>query len=280
MQYIDIINPEIVFVKKDDKFILASKKELAKLFERHSDLVWGLVDKKGMHFGIGKDFKAGKELAGIVGEHICDIICQTNIKSNKNIYFGYKKSRQAGKVNTGKKYSTISQLVDETCQANYIMQVDEEDNIIGMRDIKDFSNSDLIHRSVHLILLNDRDEMLICRRAKTKRWYPDLYSYSVSGTVEDEPYFEAMQREMKEEIGLELPFARLFKYKYFDKKADNAWRVVYISRSNKKPKIDKKEVDEYQWIGLDELANELKNNPTKYTPPFLAGMKLFFEKSK
>ncbi|MBU0648462.1 NUDIX domain-containing protein [Patescibacteria group bacterium] len=158
-----------------------------------------------------------------------------------------------------------------------IIQVDEEDNLIGLRAIKDFDKSDLIHRSVHLILMNSKGEMMLQKRAKGKRWYPGLYSYSVSGTVEDEAYFEAMDREMKEEIGLDLMFCRLFKYLHTDKKADNAWRVVYLAQSDEKVKPDKKEIDEVKWVKLKDLKKDLKNNPDAYTKPFAAGMNIFFK---
>ncbi|MFA4930995.1 MAG: NUDIX domain-containing protein [Patescibacteria group bacterium] len=158
-----------------------------------------------------------------------------------------------------------------------VMQVDEEDNVVGLREIGDFDQSDLIHRAVHLILLNSQGEMLLQKRAKGKRWYPNLYSYSVSGMVEDEPYFEAIERETKEEIGLKnLIFCRLFKYIHEDKKVDNAWCVVYLANSDKKIKADKKEVSRVKWIKLSALKKDLQENPQRYTPPFKKGMKIFF----
>lgn len=75
------------------------------------------------------------------------------------------------------------------------IEVDEKDNVIGFRPRDDFYTGKYIHRASHLILFNSKNEILIQKRASTKKWYPNLYTFSVSGTVADESYEDCIKKE-------------------------------------------------------------------------------------
>ena len=95
--------------------------------------------------------------------------------------------------------------------AEMISEVDKDDNFLGLREREEFYSGNYIHRASQLILLNPENKMLIQKRAPRKKWYPDRYTYSVSGTVGDESYEACIEREMLEEIGIPVPFRKLFK---------------------------------------------------------------------
>jgi isopentenyldiphosphate isomerase len=63
------------------------------------------------------------------------------------------------------------------------LEVDKNNRVIGLRSIPDFQTGKYIHRSAHLLLFNSKGDVLIQKRSSNKRWYPNLYTYSVSGTV-------------------------------------------------------------------------------------------------
>ncbi len=157
------------------------------------------------------------------------------------------------------------------------IEVDKNDNVIGLRPREDFHKGKYIHRASNLILFNSKKEILLQYRAATKKLYPNLITYSVSGMVANETYSECIKREMKEEIGINIPLKKLFVYPFFDK-YDKAFRAVFIGKTDKEIYHNKKEIQGIKWIDANKLKKEILESPNKYTPPFVEGMKIFFSK--
>lgn len=155
------------------------------------------------------------------------------------------------------------------------IEVDENDNQIGLRPRDDIYTGKYIHRASHLILFNSKNEILLQLRAPTKKWYPDLLTYSVSGTVANESYEDCIQKEMQEEIGISINVKRLFTYPFFDT-FDKAWHCVFVGKTNGTVIPDVKEMSEITWIAVDELKKDIAENPGRYTPPFIEWMKIYF----
>jgi len=158
-------------------------------------------------------------------------------------------------------------------------EVDENNNVIGLRPIKDFQSGKYIHRSAHLLLFNSKGEVLIHKRSPNKIWSPNLYTFSVAGTVGDESYEDCIKHEIPEELGIKIPVKLLFIYKFFIPK-DKSFHALFIGKSDKKIKPDPDEISEIKWVSLKWLRKDISDNPEEYTLPFLAGMKKYFEKFK
>ena len=157
------------------------------------------------------------------------------------------------------------------------IEVDKNDNKIGLRPRDDFYTGKYIHRASHLILFNSKNEILLQYRVSTKKWYPDLFTYSVSGTVADESYEDCIKKEMQEEIGISVPVKKLFTYPFFDT-FDKAWHCVFVGASDDNIIPDTREIQKIKWINVDELREDITKNPGIYTPPFIEGMKKYFNR--
>lgn len=156
------------------------------------------------------------------------------------------------------------------------IEVDENDNIIGSRPREEFYTGEHIHRSTYLILLNSKNEIIIQKRASTKKWYPDLYTFAVARTVQKgETYEESMEKGLKKKIGIFTPLKFLFKL-FFQEKSDRAFRAVFIGKIDKEIKSNKKDITEVKWINIDEIKEDIKKHPEKYAPPFIECMKKYF----
>ncbi|MCK9272649.1 NUDIX domain-containing protein [Candidatus Gracilibacteria bacterium] len=155
------------------------------------------------------------------------------------------------------------------------IEVDINDSQIGLRPRDDFYTGKYIHRSSHLILFNSKNEILLQHRTPTKKWYPNLFTYSVSGTVANESYEECIEREMQEEIGISINVKRLFTYPFFDT-LDKAWRCVFIGKTDDNIIPDAREIQEIKWMDADELKRDILKNSDIYSPPFVEGMKKYF----
>lgn len=157
------------------------------------------------------------------------------------------------------------------------IEVDKDNKPLGLRPREDFYTGKYIHRSSHLILFNSKNEILIQKRAATKIWFPNLYTYSVSGTVADETYEETIAREMAEEIGISVPAKKLFEFPHFDT-LDKAWQCIFVGKSDEAITADAREMSEVKWVNAELLKIDIQEHPEIYTPPFIIGMKKFFEK--
>lgn len=155
------------------------------------------------------------------------------------------------------------------------IEVDKEDNVLGLRPRDDFYTGKYIHRSSNLILFNSKNEILVQKRSPTKKWYPNLYTYSASGTVADESYEDCMKKEMQEEIGISIPVKFIFKYPFFDE-LDKAFHAVFVGKSDDEIKPDNREMTEIKWIPGEDLKKDIQEHSEKYTPPFVEGMKKYF----
>ena len=161
-----------------------------------------------------------------------------------------------------------------------ICEVDRDDNFLGLREREEFYSGNYIHRASQLILLNPENKMLIQRRAPWKKWYPNRYTYSVSGTVGNETYEACMEREMPEEIGILVPFHKLFRIPCLIEKG-GAFHTVFLgmcpAETVKLIRPDIEEMISINWIELDELYSAIETAPENFTPSLRAGITKIFE---
>ena len=137
------------------------------------------------------------------------------------------------------------------------IEVDEDNNVIGLRPREDFYGTGRIHRGVHLLLFNSDSKLLLQRRSENKKWYPRFFSFSAGGTVGDETTEECIKRETYEEIGIkDISFNELFTF-HFSDKVNNSFETIFLSQSDSPVIIDKKEVESCKWVSIEELKKDL-----------------------
>lgn len=84
--------------------------------------------------------------------------------------------------------------------------LDENGNKIGIIRNKRliYENGDW-HKTVHVWLINDKNELLIQKRSKNKETFPNLWAISIAGhVITGENSIQAAKREIKEEIGIDI----------------------------------------------------------------------------
>jgi 8-oxo-dGTP diphosphatase len=54
------------------------------------------------------------------------------------------------------------------------------------------------------VILRQADRLLLCHRAPTRRWYPDVWDFPGGHVEPEERPEEALRREVMEELGVEL----------------------------------------------------------------------------
>jgi isopentenyl-diphosphate Delta-isomerase len=159
-----------------------------------------------------------------------------------------------------------------------LILVDAEDNISGY-DEKE--NCHLIptklHRAFSIFIINSKGEMLIHKRSTLKDTWPGFWTNACcSHPRKEESLDNATQRRLMEEMGFTCPLKYLFKFQYrsdYDKKyGENEVDHVFIGFYDGTLKPDKNEIEEWKFIGIDTLQEDVKNYPAKYTPWFMKAL--------
>lgn len=115
---------------------------------------------------------------------------------------------------------------------------------------------------VHALIFNSKGELLIQKRADCKSHWPSLWDISVGGCViKGETPAIAMQRELKEELGLDYDFSnsRPFMTFSFEGGYDD-WFYLEMDVDPHKLILQEEEVSDAKYATLDEIKNLINEN--------------------
>ncbi len=101
---------------------------------------------------------------------------------------------------------------DHSPSDELVEHIDEDGNVLEVVTRARMRRENLRHRSVGIVVLNRRGEVLIHRRAEDKDVWPGQWDLAAGGVVaHGETFEEAAARELAEELGItgaELEFVR------------------------------------------------------------------------
>lgn len=153
-----------------------------------------------------------------------------------------------------------------------IIVVNEKDEIIGHKEWADQDLND-ITRVTGLWIYNSKGEVLITQRVFSKRYDPGKWQPAAAGTVEEgESYLSNIIKEAEEEIGIKLkedqlvPGSHEFRntsHKYFRQSYS-----VKLDLAIEAFKIQKDEVENIQWISIEELDKWVAKRPEDFLISF------------
>jgi 16S rRNA (adenine1518-N6/adenine1519-N6)-dimethyltransferase len=145
---------------------------------------------------------------------------------------------------------------------------DENDNVIGQARRSEVHARGLLHRAVHIFVLNTAGLLLLQKRTAEKDEFPQCFTSSASGHVSaGETYDECAPRELEEELGLRVPIQRLEKFPAGPQTA-NEHSVLYHTVTDDEPTFDPVEIECGAYFTLDEIATMIEEQPDQFTPPF------------
>lgn len=139
-----------------------------------------------------------------------------------------------------------------------------------------------LHRAFSIyIFRKKREELLIQRRSGKKPLWSGIWANSCcSHPRENETILDAAHRRLHEELGFDcaLNEAGIFVYRADDPGGHGSEHEhVTIFRGDVGGDVTVKsnpdEVGEWKWIDLQELKNDMQNNPDRYAPWFHEGLK-------
>lgn len=161
-----------------------------------------------------------------------------------------------------------------------VILVDEQDNEIGVMEKLKAHKDAKLHRAISVVILNEKNEMLIHKRASTKYHCPSLWTNACcTHPMPGEETRTATVRRLKQEMGIDCielgidlkeEFTFIYKKEFNNGLTEWEYDHVFIGKvddefNNNLINPNPNEVEEYKWINTDELKQDISTNPENYT---------------
>lgn len=154
-----------------------------------------------------------------------------------------------------------------------VILVDKNDNEVGTMEKQEAHVKGLLHRAFSVFIFNDKNELLLQRRAVNKYHSGGLWTNTCcSHPRQNEKTKDAAKRRLLEEMGMRSTLKKQFDFIYKAKLDNNLYEHefdhVFFGFTNDLPIINQEEVQEYTYKNLEDIGNEMKTIPEKYTEWF------------
>ena len=128
----------------------------------------------------------------------------------------------------------------------------------------------LWHRAVYAFIIDDKGNILLQKRSKNKKLWPNMWDVTVGGHVDAGEFGrQALIREVKEELGIEIKdddVKYLIGSTSINEQGDiinKHYNECYLITKNidiSDIKIQKEEISEVRYFSKDELLKRISNN--------------------
>jgi isopentenyl-diphosphate delta-isomerase type 1 len=153
-------------------------------------------------------------------------------------------------------------------EIEYLEVVDENNQVVGIADRQEIHKKGLRHRSVHIFIFNTRGNLYLQIRSPSKDQYPEHWDTSAAGhTDPGESPLEAAQRELMEELGLEVELTEVIKYPAC---LETGWEFVtlFTARTDDPIHLNLEEATTGDYFTPDQLTQLLADPVQKVAPGF------------
>jgi isopentenyl-diphosphate delta-isomerase len=151
-----------------------------------------------------------------------------------------------------------------------VILVDELDNITGYCEKLLTHQSGKLHRAFSVFIVNSKKELLIQKRAFSKYHSGGLWSNTCcSHFTSDIELEKQVEVRLYQEMGISISLKWIFNYRYHvtfeNGLQENEIAYSYLGFSDESPVSDPSEVDEWKYIDVCFLKDDMIRFPEKYT---------------
>lgn len=154
-----------------------------------------------------------------------------------------------------------------------VVLVDQNDQEIGQMEKLEAHQKGLLHRAFSVLIFNEKQEMLIQKRALMKYHSGGLWSNACCSHPRPEESVEvAACRRLKEEINLTATCERIFSFIYKvdldNELTEHELDHVLVGYSESTGTVNPDEVEELKFVSVEYLRMDMILHPEKYTEWF------------
>ncbi len=151
-----------------------------------------------------------------------------------------------------------------------VILVNEKDEQIGLMPKLEAHEKAALHRAFSVFILNSKNEVMLQQRAAKKYHSPLLWTNTTcSHQREGETNLQAGNRRLMEEMGFTTELKELFHFIYkapFENGlTEHELDHVMIGYYDGEPDINREEAENWKWMGIDEVKEDMQQHPEHYT---------------
>lgn len=156
-----------------------------------------------------------------------------------------------------------------------LVVVDEEDMETGSSSYENIHSKGLLHRFI-IVHVYDKDGQYFLQKRASSKPHGCMYAESVCAHVRyGEDYIDTAGRRIREELGLgieqPIKLKEIIKDKVYtkdEKWINNAFVKIFECTTNEKPKINKEEVKEGEFLEMSKVIEKFNKEPHNFVPGF------------
>ena len=163
-----------------------------------------------------------------------------------------------------------------------VILVDENDTQVGLMSKLEAHQKGLLHRAFSVFIFNSNHQLLLQKRAVSKYHSGGLWTNTCcSHPREGEETINAANRRLIEEMGIKTNLRKVFDFIYKaeldNELTENEFDHVFYGLYNEDPIINTEEADDFKWIDMETLNNDITANGQNYTVWFKIAFDYFYK---
>jgi len=160
-----------------------------------------------------------------------------------------------------------------------VILVNENDEQIGLMPKMEAHEKAVLHRAFSVFVFNEQNQLMLQQRAAEKYHSPLLWANTCCSHQRDgESNLEAGKRRLQEEMGfvceLEEKTSFIYKAPFDNGLTEHELDHILVGYFNENPTLNREEVEDFKWMTVEEVKDDMALNPEIYTEWF----KIIFEK--
>ena len=162
-----------------------------------------------------------------------------------------------------------------------VILVDKNDNQVGLMPKLEAHEKGVLHRAFSIFIFNSKYELLLQKRASSKYHSGGLWTNTCcSHPREGEDTLDAANRRLDEEMGIKTSLRKVYDFIYKaeldNQLTEHEFDHVFYGVCDRDPKLNKDEAEDFKWVDMETLNNDIIKNEDNYTVWFKIAFEYFY----